>query len=216
MLTRFSRALTASFCLHALAIGAYFVLLNYEPPVKLTSPSIQVTLTKLGTPRDEKLLPRFDASPAPKTLETTKSKTAPQKISAAKPVNPLDLLKKRFGKPSDQGQKNGSALGTSLSSELADSYEAQILELLHRNYEIPRVISDREAKSLKLLIKLWIAPNGNLIKLKIEQVSKNSRFDQAVLQGAKKISSFGAPPLQLALKYKTEGLLIQFCPLECS
>jgi outer membrane biosynthesis protein TonB len=202
--------------LHILVIGGYFLLVTYQPPVKLDSPSIQVTLTKLGAPRDEKLLPRFDASPAPKSLETTKSKTALKKIAASKSENPLDILKKRFGKPSNEGHKTGSALGTSLSNELANSYEAQILELLRSNYEIPRVISDREAKTLKLWIKLWIAPNGNLMKIKIEQASKNHRFDQAVLQGANKISSFGAPPLQLARKYKSEGLLIQFCPLECS
>lgn len=203
-MTRFSRALTASLCLHGLLITGYFLLVNYEPPVKLDSPSIQVTLTKLGVERDEKLLPRFDASPAPK------------KIATQKPQNPLDLLKKRFGKPSNEGHKSGSSLGTSLANELSNSYEAQILELLRSNYEIPRVISDREAKSLKLWIKLWIAPNGNLMKIKVEQASKNNRFDQAVLQGANKISSFGAPPLQLARKYKTDGLLIQFCPLECS
>lgn len=215
-MTRFSRALTASLCLHVLLITGYYLLVGYEPPIKLDSPSIQITLTKLGVERDEKLLPRFDASEAPQTLETTPSKTAPKKIAASKPVNPLDVLKKRFGKASNEGKKTGSALGTSLTSELANSYEAQILELLRSNYEIPRIISDREAKSLKLWIKLWIAPNGDLMKIKVQQASKNNRFDQAVLQGAEKIPSFGAPPLQLARKYKTDGLLIQFCPLECS
>lgn len=205
MLTRFSKALLASLCLHGLVIAGYLGLVNFEPQVKLSSPSIQVSLAKLGKPRDEKLLPRFDASEA-----------APQKIIKQKSQNPLDLLKKRFGKPSDEGRENGSVYGNSLGSELADSYELRILELLHSNYELPRVISDREAKNLKLLARLWIGPRGDLIKIKIWRPSKNTRFDQAVLQGANKIPSFGAPPLQLARKYKTEGLLIEFCPLECS
>ncbi|MEI6805878.1 MAG: TonB C-terminal domain-containing protein [Myxococcaceae bacterium] len=211
-MTRFSKALLASLCLHGLLLGAYVAFSVYEPAVKLSSPSIQVTLAKLGKPRDEKLLPRFDASQASQSVET-KSET--KKIAAPKKQNPLDILKKRFGKPSNEGKQHGSAQGTSLTSELADSYEAQVLELLRSNYEIPRIISDREAKYLKLLIKLWIGPRGELLKISVEQPSKNIRFDQAVLTGSKKISSFGAPPLQLARKYRTEGLLIQFCPLEC-
>ncbi len=193
-MTKSSKALLASVCLHGLVIGGYCVLVNYEPPVKLTPPSIQVTLAKLGTPRDKTLLPRVEK----------------------KSTSPLDMLKKRFGKASNEGQEQGSALGSSLTSELASSYELQVLEILRSNYEIPRIISDREAKSLALWVRLWIAANGDLLRIKIQQASNNSRFDQAVLEGAHKIPSFGAPPLQLARKYRTEGLLIQFCPLECS
>lgn len=213
-------AVLFSIALHGLVLAAYCFLSNYEPPAKLDPPKIQVSLAKLGKPRDQTLLPKIDASQPPETLlPKPKSKLdSAHKVqpTKSKTASPLDLLKKRFGKPSDEGKEHGSKLGSSLSSELADSYELQILELLRSNYEIPRTISDREAKRLSLWVRMWIGASGSLIKVKIEQASKNPRFDHAVLSGSHKIHSFGAPPLQLARKYRTEGLLIQFCPLECS
>ena len=196
----FYRALTVSVSLHVLVLVAYVALSTYEPALILKPTSIQVSLTKLGQTRDPKLLPRLDVSEAPQKK---------------KPKNPLDLLKKRFGKPTPEGQKKGSNLGSSLAQELANSYELQVLELLRNNYEIPRVISPKEAQKLKLWVKLRIDPQGKLIDIQILQASQNTRFDQAVLLGSRKITSFGMPPLQLARKYRTEGLLIQFCPLEC-
>ncbi|MEI6790775.1 MAG: TonB C-terminal domain-containing protein [Myxococcaceae bacterium] len=204
-MSSFSRALIASICLHSLVIGAYFALLSYEPAIKLSPIKIQLKLAKLGPERDKSLLPRLDVSEVPK----------PKPAPIHKKASPLDLLKKRFGKPTPQGQKHGSRQGSSLTSELADSYDLQVAAILRENYEIPRVISDKEARTLSMFIRIWIGQRGEIIKIKVEQASKNQRFDKAVIQGSEQISSFGAPPLQLARKYRTEGLLIQFCPLEC-
>lgn len=217
-MSHFSRALAVSVGLHILVLGGYFAFESYQPAIKLHSPSIQVSLTKLGQTRDPKLLPRLDVSEAPKQTPVpvthTPHKTAP-KITPKTSQNPLEILKKRFGKPTPVGHKEGSAFGTSLSSELANSYELQVLELLRANYEIPRVISPKEALQLKLWARLRISPRGKLIDIEIVKASQNPRFDKAVLEGSRKISSFGAPPLTLSRKYQTEGLFIQFCPLEC-
>lgn len=212
----FYRSLIYSVLLHILCVGAYIAFSNYEPALKRKPPSIQVSIAQLGQTRDPKLLPRLDVSEAPKSLEiASHKKTAPKKIPPKKQNNPLDLLKKRFGKPTHEGQKQGTVLGNSLRNELADSYELQVAQLLKNHYEIPRIISEQEAKHLRVSVRLWIDFRGQLIKIKIEQASTNQNFDQAVILSSQRIASFGAPPLLLARKYKTEGLLVQFCPLEC-
>ncbi|MES2503832.1 MAG: TonB C-terminal domain-containing protein [Myxococcota bacterium] len=197
----------------------YLFFSVYEPPFKPPKTIIQVSLAKLGQKREEKLLPRIDAAPPPPAPKHTPAPPKPttKKIAKAKPnTNPLDILKKRFGKPDFSGNPAGHARGSSINSELADSYELQVVELLRENYEIPRIISDREAKKLKLLVRLWIDAKGKLVKIKVQDPSRNGRFDEAVMQGSRRISSFGAPPLTMARKYKTDGLLIEFCPMECS
>ncbi len=189
----------------------------FERPVPPSA--IQVSLAKLGAKREENLLPRIDASPAPQKPIVTPAKASAKPGPKQKPQltkNPLDILKKRFGKTDTSGNPDGSKYGNSISNELAESYEQQVAAILRENYEIPRVITQTEAKRLKLWVRLWIGPAGQLIKIKIQQPSKNTRFDDAVLTGSKRIDSFGAPPLTLARRYKSEGLLIQFCPLECT
>ncbi|MBH1989255.1 MAG: TonB family protein [Myxococcaceae bacterium] len=218
-LSRFGLAIAGSLVLHGLFV-AFYLLDACKPTIRLDSANIQVRLTRLGTPRDEKLLPRLDASeyqpPAPQAIPKPKEAKQAVKPMDPKPSHPLDLLKKRFGKPSTEGQKEGSSLGTSLSREIAHSYELQVSEILRESYEIPRVISEREARTLKLFVRLWIAPTGHLIRIRVEKASRNRRFDQAVLEASENIHSFGPPPLTLARQYQTQGLLIQFCPMECS
>ncbi len=213
------QALGLSFALHcAVLLLLIFGNLDwFERP--LPQSAIRVSLSKQGAQRDQSLLPRIDASASPSPALRAPSPTkgrgerAPPKT---KKHDPLDILKKRFGKPDPSGNPNGSKYGDSISNELAESYEQQVAAILRENYEIPRVITHAEAKRLKLWVRLWIGPAGQLIKIKIQQPSKNTRFDDAVLVGSKRIDSFGAPPLTVARKYRNDGLLIQFCPLECT
>jgi hypothetical protein len=210
------QALGFSFGLHfAILLLLIFGNLDwFEKPVPQSA--IRVNLGKLGIKRDQSLLPRIDASAAPSPAYAKASAGKPKPLSKSQKHDPLDILKKRFGKPDPSGNPNGSKYGDSISNELAESYEQQVAAILRENYEIPRVITQAEAKRLKLWVRLWIGPAGQLIKIKIQQPSKNTRFDDAVLTGSRRIDSFGAPPLTVARRYKSEGLLIQFCPLECT
>jgi TonB family protein len=216
----FGLAIGVSILAHVGLIALYVWAGSARPAIDLDKTLIRVHMAKLGKKRDEKLLPRFDASesqapevkvkaPAKKEEPKHEAVATKSKPKDAKPSNPLDLLKKRFGKPSDEGSEKGSALGKSLNDEFANNYEAQIVELIRAAYELPSVL---EGKQLVLWVKLKIGPRGDLIKVSITKSSGRQAFDNAVLVGVKKIRSFGAPPLQLRQRYASEGVDIEFFP----
>ena len=97
--------LLSSIGLHIACLGIFLFLANYHQPLKLEAPKIQVRLSKLGKPRDEKLLPRIEASEAPKPKPTppapkkvAQKKEAPKKkeIQKKQVPTPLELLNKLF------------------------------------------------------------------------------------------------------------------------
>ena len=211
MLTK-KNALFVSVGIHIVVFGSIWLWANSHALYPLPPTTIEIKLAKLGKKkRDPKLLPRIDTAPKPKPPKKTVKKTSKPKP----PPKPLDILKKRFGKVDKHGDPEGNIYGSSFHSELANSYELQVVEILRQHYEIPRIINMQEAEKLKVWVRLWIDQAGNLMKIKVQTPSENVRFDQAVLSGSEKIASLGAPPLPLRSKYQNQGLLIQFCPLEC-
>ena len=221
------RGIGFSLLLHGFFVVAYVLWSHFEQSSFLEKPVLHVHLAKLGKPRDESLLPRLDASEtkAPEEVKEEVKAPAEKKIVKAPPSaqkkpqeprqNPLELLKKRFGKPSDEGVEKGSASGNSLSQEFEDSYERQLGERIREAYELPEVISLEKRKRLKVTVRLVIGPVGNLIRAEVVSPSGEVRFDDAVIAGTKRIRSFGSPPLPLQRQLKTRGLELDFCPLRC-
>ncbi len=229
-------ALLLSALLHALMIGLLLFFWSARPMLNLDRTIVTIHLAKLGKKRDEKLLPRFDASeplvkeaPEEKIAEPEQPQIAEKKIKAPpkklvpsekssllaepkkKHVNPLDLLKKRFGKSSDEGLESGSALGTSLQQDLQDSYAAQVAALIKQSYNLPAVLRNQQ-NQLVVWVRLRINSQGKLLKAEIIRSSGKAMFDNAVLVGVKKIDLFGVPPLQLRRMIATVGFELEFAP----
>jgi TonB family protein len=213
-----------SMLLHVAMIVLLIFFLQVRPSLNLDRSIVTIYLTKLGKKRDEKLLPRFDASPkvepikpeiiqkplstrvVSEKIKAPKKKETPQKVA-----NPLDLLNKRFGKPSDEGLEKGSAMGSSLQEDLQDNYTAQVVSLIKQSYTLPAILRNQQNR-LTAVIKLRINAQGKLAKVEIIRSSGRAMFDNSVLVTIRKIIVFGEPPLQLRRMIATVGFELEFAP----
>lgn len=216
---RFSTAILLSVVLHVLALLGIVVLASSRSVIDLNEKVVTIRLARLGKERDQTLLPRLDASeaqPVPKPVPVMASEAKPSrhlddgvKKHIAEP-SPLDVLKKRFGKASDEGSKQGSNMGSSIDSDLAESYVARVVEIIRQHYVLPTTL--RGKKNLAAVIALRIHVNGSVLSVKVNSSSGNVMFDRSVTLVINRITSFGPPPLPLRKRYATEGFLFEFTP----
>ena len=203
---RFSTAIFLSVVLHVLALFGIVILVSSRPAIDLNEKVVTIRLAKLGKERDQTLLPRLDASEAQPAVAKPVEKIKKEAAESS----PLDVLKKRFGKASDEGSKHGSNIGSSIDSDLAESYVARVAEIIRQHYVLPTTL--RGKKNLVALISLRISSNGSVIAVKINSSSGNVMFDRGVTLAINRITSFGPPPLPLRKRYAIEGFLFEFTP----
>lgn len=231
-----------SFVLHVAFVVVWAVgSFQRPPPIDLDENVIKTRLVKLGKQRDEKLLPRLDASrPPPKTnakgppaKETPKDK-APDKAeekpaekrSAAdilkdfakdddKPPSLDELIKDRIGEPLDEGHEQGSKLGTDITGRLKADYNDLLKAKVERAYVLPTTLSDEERIRLWTNLFIKVGDSGELLDAKLSPSSGNAAFDSAVLAAAKKAAPFPPPPIQLRDFYR-QGVGMKVCPLTCN
>src|SRR5439155_7144902 len=120
-----------------LVIGWLVMPAPSKPAINLDEQIVKTRLVKLGKERPPDWLPRIDAAPPPKTANKKaaptpiKDEPKPQPDSTKKPSaadvlknlekdseSPADIIKKRLGKATDEGQKDGDRDGTALTGEL--------------------------------------------------------------------------------------------------
>ncbi len=205
----FAVALLFSLIGHVLVIAAYMFFSRMSPPLNLDQRPIRVTLIRAGKEREKTLLPRLP------TEQHVEVKKVVNKEPTQKKKDLLDVLKKRLGKPSDEGMKGGVQGGENLQGELAESYTQQVYERIKESYALPPMMMQDKYRQLMLWVRIYIAANGSLIRVKIEKSSGVAIFDNTVVVGAKSIKDFGPPPLLSRDVYARQGLLLVYCPVEC-
>ena len=231
-------SIVASALLHAGLVGvwAYFTFAQ-KPPIDLSQAIVKTHLVKLGKPRDEKLLPRLPTSAPPpkadKQAPPTPDKPAPlkpaeqpteKKPSAADILSKFEseqarpdineLIDKRIGAPTDEGQEDGDKLGTELTGALQASYGARLVAVLQRAQQISATITDEERVRLKAQLNLQIDAEGNVVKAWVDPSSGNAVYDNDVVAAAKRASPLPAPPLQLREQFAS-GVAFNICPVSC-
>ncbi|HEX4405307.1 MAG TPA: TonB C-terminal domain-containing protein, partial [Polyangia bacterium] len=188
--------------LHGGLFAAIAVANNREqPPLVINRDFVVAEMVKLGKPRDKFWLPRIvqpQRSTAPpdaiKVADDPNAKAAPKE--APRPDDPtiskdlkraLDRARKleQLAVPEepDEGSLTGSKLGTS-NHEVGDAYQAQVVGMLHQNYNFPAGI-DTGAIATPPEIAFHIGTDGTLADVRLTKPSGNSFVDDACVDAAK-------------------------------
>jgi TonB family protein len=198
--------------LHGGLFAAIAVANNREqPPLVITRDFVVAEMVKLGKPRDKFWLPRLTQPPrstapldALKVAEDPNAKAAPKE--APRPDDPtiskdlkraLDRARKleQLAVPDepDEGSLTGSKLGTS-NHEIGDAYQAQVVGLLHQNYNFPAGINVDQINNPPE-IAFGIGPDGAITNVRLTKPSGNSFVDDACVDAAKQTAKLPPPPM---------------------
>lgn len=212
-------AVAISLGLHGLLVFALLGSALFAPPRLEEPATIHVKLARLGTPRDQKLLPRKTeppaAAPAP-PVEVAKAvavqtKTEPPKPTAPKPPK-QDHLKNTLAKLQQQvdqtGQADGFEHGTDDQTE-GELYWARVKDRILRFYVVPNTIPESERRRLIASLEIHIGSDGTIVDSRTEQSSGNLTFDRALESAIKRVRAFPPPPPHL-LKQAREGVTLEF------
>jgi TonB family protein len=181
-----------------------------EAPLIVPHDFVRAELVKLGKPRDPFWLPRITQPPRPtappdqiKLSEDPNAKAAPKE--APRPEDPkiskelknaLERAKKLEAlatpEEDEEGSLTGSKLGTA-NHATGDQYQAQVVGMLHQNYNFPAGITIDQIKSPPEIL-FHIQPDGTLAGIKLTQSSGNSCVDDACVDAAKLTGKVPPPP----------------------
>lgn len=162
-------------------------------------------------PRKPKVLAKKKASKKPKVVPKKKPAQKPKPIPKPSIQDRLSKLTKNF-----QGlEEVDLQVRDDLSAEMAVNYEQQIQAIIKEAYRIPATLRKDALAVLEVSILLKIGSGGGPLSVSILNSSGNATYDQAVVDGAKGVDSFGAPPLGLRAKYARKGVKVILCPLNC-
>ncbi len=180
-----------------------------EPPLIMPHDFVRAELVKLGKPRDPFWLPRITQPPRPtappnqlKLSDDPDAKAAPKE--APRPEDPkiskelknaLERARKleALATPDDdEGSLTGSKLGTS-NRAVGDQYQAQVIGLLHQNYNFPAGLTPDQIKNPPEIL-FHIAPDGAINGVKLTQTSGNNFVDDACVDAAKLTAKVPPPP----------------------
>lgn len=226
-------AIGGSVVLHGLLLAVFVVMTFLEPSkLDLAQKPISAKLVRLGTKRDEHLLPRKEvsappppqpvASPAsqPVTIRAREPKASVPSTTASKPSSQqirrdlfraFDKTARKEEAPS--GDPQGDPNGDSDTADEGERYFGLILAKARRNYGVTKTIPPQELIRLKATVVIYIGATGDLLKDPELQVSSgNEQFDQDVILSLKKAAPFGPPPPHLAGDLRTVGVAFQVTP----
>jgi TonB family protein len=182
-----------------------------QPPLVINRDFVMAEMVKLGKPREKFWLPRITQPPQPTappdTLKVADDpNAAPAPKEAPKPEDPkiskdlkraLDRARKleALAAPEepDEGSLTGSKLGTS-NHETGDAYQAQVVGMLHQNYNFPAGINVDQINNPPEIM-FHIRPDGTLADVKLTKSSGNNFVDDACVDAAKLTGKVPPPPV---------------------
>jgi TonB family protein len=227
----------------ALHVGVVVVAVLYgsfsrAPMIKLDQEPIKASLVRLGTPRDQKLLPRKEqelpAPPREVKAAPTPVERAPEKPVDAVPIPGLakpepakqqqdgtrtgeekrNALFSAFGKASTkaddlEGALDGDPFGDSARQE-GERYYGAVTSQVRRYYDVSQTISEQERMFLKAEVFFRVSRSGEVVEVKLSKRSGNELFDSAVLAAVRRAAPFAPPPDHLRKVLETEGFILEF------
>jgi protein TonB len=179
-----------------------------QPPMIVEHDFVRAEMVKLGKPRDKFWLPRITQPPPPppsaiKLSDDPNAKAAPPE--APKPEDPkiskdlkraLERARKleALAVPDepDEGALNGSNLGTS-NRAVGDQYIAQVLGLVHQNYNLPAGLSPDQIATPPE-VRFQIGADGTLSGIKLGKSSGNPLVDDACVGAVQQVHKVPPPP----------------------
>jgi len=228
------RFLVPSVLVHVVLLGLVlgYGALTARPLLDLNQKPIVAKLVRLGTPRDEKLLPRIEETPPPPKEQApppaptpvaapppvaapavAKSKAPGQKTGdeRQKLLGAFDQMSKAKRPPEVSGALDGDTSGDASESE-GERYYGQLSAQVKRFYDVSETIPDQERVRLVAQVALFIDANGQLARSRLAKPSGNDLFDSAVLAAVKRAAPFAPPPVHLRNALQKYGIVLQFRP----
>lgn len=182
-------------------------------------------LLKKGKPRPKEWLPRKEpaaapappqnARPAKDAKKSDAKKTAHQsssRVDYSKDMNSaLSGLAKEGGREDEgEGSPDGVDEGTALIAQKGNEYMTKVYSAVKGQYSVPEIITERERMFLNATVIITINARGQIKDLTFEKRSGNQVFDSAIEAAIRRAAPFPPPPEELAGKYASEGIGIDF------
>ena len=169
-------------------------------------------------PQKIKAKPKPKAEPAkpaaPEPDRQQQMSDALSKLQAAQTTDLNQLIDDKMTPEDDEGQANGSVLGTEVSGEMEASYNGLLSAHIRSAFELPTVLTEAERMRLRAHLFIKIGAGGELLSSKVTQSSGNAAFDNSILAAAQKSVPLPNPPLVLRGLYR-QGVTLEFCPIRC-
>ena len=187
--------------------------------------NVKITaLLKKGKPRDKKLLPRKPpaAAPAPpknarppkdaKKVDPKAARKTHSRVDYGKDMDSaLKGLAKEGGKDEEaEGSPDGVDEGTALIAEKGNEYMTKVYSAVKAQYSVPEIVTERERMFLNATVVITINARGQIKDLTFEKRSGKQVFDSAIEAAIRRSAPFPPPPPELADKYSSEGIGIDF------
>lgn len=153
------------------------------------------------------------AHPAAKQATTGHKRNKQAKSSSYQQA--LSRLDAVVGSQSQAAKAYQQQLADQLNQELKQDYAQRVQSLIQSAYRLPNVLSAFEKAHLRVVLLVSIGPQGHLLDVNVKTPSGNAIFDQAVVEGTKQVASFGPPPRHQVDYYRTQGMVVEFCPTAC-
>jgi len=119
----------------------------------------------------------------------------------------LKRFEKTYREALRGNQKND---GSSMSGEMqaaVNAYQGHMLDRIRSKWALPQYL---QGKGHRAVMRMYLDPRGNVIRMEFKQVSGNNMFDSYVEGAIRQSSPFFPPPAEMAPGLKSSGVEVQF------
>ena len=169
-------------------------LIVMQAPAKPAAPAPKPQPKPAAVTAKAKKTPKPSATKQPSTAEKAKAAAARKKAAAAEAAERRRLQLAALGDMADAAleqslERESVSLLHDEEAQIAQSYRAEIYELVRQNWSRPP--SARNGMSARLLVEL--IPTGEVISVAVVEGSGNAAFDQAAEQAVRQARRFPVP-----------------------
>ena len=169
-------------------------LIVMQAPAKPAAPAPKPQPKPAAVTAKAKKTPKASATKQPSTGEKAKAAAARKKADEAEAAERRRLQLAALGDMADAAleqslERESVSLLRDEEAQIAQSYRAEIYELVRQNWSRPP--SARNGMSARLLVEL--IPTGEVISVAVVEGSGNAAFDQAAEQAVRQARRFPVP-----------------------
>ena len=169
-------------------------LIVMQAPAKPAAPAPKPQPKPAPVTAKAKKTPKPSATKQPSTAEKAKAAAARKKAAEAEAAERRRLQLAALGDMADAAleqslERESVSLLRDEEAQIAQSYRAEIYELVRQNWSRPP--SARNGMSARLLVEL--IPTGEVISVAVVEGSGNAAFDQAAEQAVRQARRFPVP-----------------------
>ncbi len=184
---------------------------------------------KYNPPPKEQVVQKEEAI-AQKTVEKAQEKTdskkpSPDEKSAKKAAKPA-ASNKANSKYADALKSLSKTFAADLATEVKQSepegevvmdanYFDEIYSLIKESFVVPPHINGPQGRSLRAVLRLYLASDGDLLRMDLVRPSGDDHFDKAVMDGTRRVANFGVVPTTMQNVIRERGIVVELCPFAC-